>query len=131
MEEDKLLEERKEKVVKFFKENPSWIFYIILFLLIILGTYIRMQPLLDHGGRPGLWDVTTNDYTLGPDLDPFLFLRYAKTMISEGSLPQIDTMRNVPLSFDTTTELQMVSYMIVLTYKFVNLFGKKYIIMKR
>ncbi len=123
MEEDKLLQERKEKLVKFFKENPSWIFYLILVLLIILGVYIRIQPLLDHNGHPGLWDVTTNDYTLGPDLDPFLFLRYAKTMISDGSLPQMDTMRNVPLGFDTSTELQMVSYMIVLTYKFVNLFG--------
>jgi asparagine N-glycosylation enzyme membrane subunit Stt3 len=121
--EAKVLEERKKKIINFTRNNPSFIFYVILVFLIILGIYIRIQPLLDHNGTPGLWDITTKDYTLGPDLDPFLFLRYARTMIENGSLPQIDTMRNVPLFFDTTTELQMVSYMIVLTYKVVNLFG--------
>jgi len=121
--ESEIIEERKKKVINFFKKSPGLIFIIILFALLILGIYIRMLPLTDHGGNPGLWDITTNDYTLGPDLDPFLFLRYAKTMIETGSLPQIDSMRNVPLFFDTTTELQMVSYMIVLTYKIVNLFG--------
>jgi len=122
--ENEIIEERKRKVIDFFKKSPSWIFIIIILLaLLILGVYIRMLPLSDHGGNPGLWDITTNDYTLGPDLDPFLFLRYARTMIETGSLPQIDSMRNVPLFFDTTTELQMVSYMIVLTYKAANLFG--------
>jgi len=121
--ESEIVEERKKKVIDFFKKSPGWIFLIILLALLILGVYIRMLPLTDHNGKPGLWDITTNDYTLGPDLDPFLFLRYATTMINNGSLPQIDTMRNVPLFFDTTTELQMVSYMIVLTYKAVNLFG--------
>jgi len=127
-DEAKILESRKQKFIDFFKKSPSWLFLIILFALLILGVYIRMLPLMDHnpnaaGLQPGLWDTTTNDYTLGPDLDPFLFLRYARTVIENGSLPRIDTMRNVPLFFDTTTELQMVSYMIVLTYKAVNLFG--------
>ncbi len=121
--EDKIIEERKQKAVDYIKHNTGWIFIIILIALVILGVYIRYLPLTDHGGKPGLWDVTTNDYTLGPDLDPFLFLRYAKTMIDNGSLPKIDTMRNVPLGFDTTTELQMVSYFIVITYNFLNLFG--------
>ncbi len=115
---DRIIEERKEKVKNFFKSNPNRIFWFVLILLVILGIITRIQPLLDHGGRPGLWDVTTNDYTLGPDLDPFLFLKYAKTMISESGLPSIDIMRNVPLGFDTSTELQMVPYMIVLTYIF-------------
>ncbi|MBS3066054.1 hypothetical protein J4229_03360 [Candidatus Pacearchaeota archaeon] len=120
---DRIIEERKEKVKNFFKSNPNRIFWFVLILLVILGIITRIQPLLDHGGRPGLWDVTTNDYTLGPDLDPFLFLKYAKTMISESGLPSIDIMRNVPLGFDTSTELQMVPYMIVLTYKILNIFG--------
>ncbi len=123
--EDKIIEERKQKVVNFFKTNPSWIFYIILIALVIFGVYMRMQPMADHGGgTPGLWDVTTNDWTLGPDLDPFLFLRYAKEIIEHGWLPNMDAMRNVPLGFDPTEELQMVSYMIVLTYKALVLFGK-------
>ena len=71
--EDLIIENRKLKVVEFFKSKLFFAF--ILIILIILGSYIRYMPLTDHGGRPGLWDITTNDYTLGPDLDPFLFLR--------------------------------------------------------
>jgi hypothetical protein len=120
--EDRIIAERKEKIVKFVKTNPSLLFYAMLVLLVILGLYIRYLPLSDHGGHPGLWDITTNDYTLGPDLDPFLFLRYAQDMIN-GGLPAVDTMRFVPAGFDPSTELQMVAYMIVLTYKVTNLFG--------
>jgi len=124
MEEDKLIEERKEKVMNFFKNNPSWIFYIILIILVIFAINIRTLPMTDHGnGKPGLWDATTNDWTLGPDLDPFLFLRYAKEIVEHGSLPTMDAMRSVPLGFDPTGELQMVSYMIVLTYKALKLVG--------
>jgi len=125
MEDEEIIKQRKEKVVGFFKKNYNVLFAVILITLVILGVYIRYQPLSIHSetGKPGLWDATTNDYTLGPDLDPFLFLRYAKDMISTGSLPRMDLMRNVPIGFDTTRELQMVSYMIVLTYKVVNIFG--------
>ena len=117
-----LIEKRKEKVVNFFKTKSIWVVAILL-IAIILGVYIRYLPMTDHGGNPGLWDVTTNTWTLGPDLDPWLFYRYAKEMISPEGLPQIDTLRNVPLGFDNSKELQMVSYMIVLTYKFLNVFS--------
>ncbi|MCX6748496.1 MAG: hypothetical protein NT076_02730 [Candidatus Pacearchaeota archaeon] len=119
--EEGILEEREEKLKKLFVKKNLWVL-VILAIAIILGVYIRSLPLTDHNGKPGLWDVTTNDYTLGPDLDPFLFLRYAKEMIN-GSFSSIDVMRNVPLGFNTYGELQMVSYMIVLTYKLVNMFG--------
>jgi asparagine N-glycosylation enzyme membrane subunit Stt3 len=121
--EDTILKERKEKFINFFKNNNTWAFIIVLILLVALGFYIRNLPLSDHNGKPGLWDYTTNDYTLGPDLDPFLFLRYAKVIIANGSLPQVDLMRNVPLGFGTVGELPMVAHMIVYTYKLVNLFG--------
>lgn len=120
--EDEIIEVRKEKLKEIFLKRNLWVF-LVLIIVIILGVYIRYLPLSDHGGKPGLWDITTNDYTLGPDLDPWLFTRYAKTMIEQGSLPEIDIMRNVPLGFDTSGELQMVSYMIVLTYNLINLFG--------
>jgi len=123
MDGDKIIQERKNKIINFFKGNYSWVFYLLLIALIILTLYIRAMPFSDHNGKPGLWDSTLNDYTLGPDLDPFLFLRYGRTIIQNGSLPQIDNLRNVPLGFDTSTELQMVSYMIVLTYRILNLFG--------
>jgi len=119
--EEKLIEERKKRLKDFFIKKNYW-FLIILVIAVILGIYIRSMPMQDHGGKPGLWDITTNDWTLGPDLDPFLFLRYAKDMVN-GSFQKADMMRNVPLGFDTSTELQMVSYMIVLTYKIINFLG--------
>jgi asparagine N-glycosylation enzyme membrane subunit Stt3 len=120
--EEKLIEERKEKVKNFLKNKQIWVIGVLL-IAVVLGMYIRMLPMTDHNGHPGLWDITTNSWTLGPDLDPWLFERYAKMIVQQGDLPKLDSMRNVPLGFDTTTELQMVSYMIVLTYKIVNVFG--------
>ncbi len=72
---------------------------------------------------PYLIDETTGEYTLGPDLDPFLFLRYAKTIATEGSLPEIDTMRNVPLGFNTGIETRLLPYSIVYLYKFLSFFN--------
>ncbi len=117
-----IIEERKKKLAGFFKKNNLWVVGLLV-LALILGIYIRSLPMAVRNGNPGLWDITTNTWTLGPDLDPWLFTRYAKTMVDNGSLPRIDVMRNAPLGFDTTIELQMVSYMIVLTYKLVNFFG--------
>lgn len=127
MDEEKLIEERKKKLVGFFKTSQIWVI-LLLILLVGLGVYIRSLPMLDHnsqvpGNQPGLWDISTNNWTLGPDLDPWLFTRYAKTIVEDGNLPTQDNFRYVPKGFDTTTELQMVSYMIVLTYKIVNMFG--------
>jgi len=140
--DEEIIAERKKKVVAFFKKTNLWVLAFLVIAL-ILGIYIRSLPMSNHtgntipsitsfifhgdgfySGKPGLWDITTNDWTLGPDLDPWLFTRYAKTIVEQGSLPTIDTMRNSPLGFDTTVELQMVSYLIVLTHKVVNLFGQ-------
>lgn len=123
MEEDNLIEERKKRFLQLIKKEYIYV-SIVLIILIILGAYIRSIPMQTNSqtGKPGLWDFAKNEWTLGPDLDPWLFTRYAKTIITTGSLPKIDLMRNAPLGFDTTTELQMVSYMIVLTYKLVHPF---------
>ncbi|MEK6859498.1 MAG: STT3 domain-containing protein, partial [Nanoarchaeota archaeon] len=120
--EEKIIEERKKKALNIFKKNWVWV-GLFLVIAVMLGVYIRSLPLTDHGGNPGLWDITTNSWTLAPDLDPWLFERYAKLIVENGSLPRIDMMRNVPLGFDTTTELQMVSYMIVITHKIAGVFG--------
>src|SRR3989344_3095434 len=108
------LASRKKKLIHYFKEKQSWVF-VLLIIAIIFGVYMRSLPMMDRNagipsfthflfnplqvyeGRPGLWDITTNSYTLGPDLDPWLFLRVAKTIQEQGSVPAIDTMRNVPL----------------------------------
>ena len=94
-------------------------------IALILGVYIRSLPMKirPETGKPGLWDITTNNWCLGPDLDPWLFTRYAKTIVENGSLPKIDMMRYVPLGFDNSKELKMVSYFIVFNHKILKFFG--------
>ena len=122
MTQDKIIEQRKEKIISFLKQRKVWVLGFLI-IAIILGIYIRSMPLHDHGGKPGLWDITKNDYTLGPDLDPWLFTRYAKIIVEEGHLPRIDKMRYVPLGYDTSKGTRLLPYMIALTYYIVNLFG--------
>lgn len=116
------LENRNKRVTSFFK-NPKVIFPIILILLVVLGMYIRVLPMTAHGPTPGLWNHATNDWTLGPDLDPWSFVRQAKNIAQNGSLPQIDTFRNVPLGVDNSRETILLPYMIYGTYQVVNVFG--------
>ncbi|MAG02058.1 hypothetical protein CMI42_01870 [Candidatus Pacearchaeota archaeon] len=120
--DDEFINIRKDKVVKFFKNSQKWV-VVLLIIALIFGGYIRSLPMTDHGGRPGLWDITRNTWTLGPDLDPWLFLRNAKTIVEDGRLPEIDMMRNVPLGFDNSKESQLLPYMIVYTHKFFNIFS--------
>lgn len=116
------LEERKKKIISFLKKEYVWVIGILIIAL-ILGVYIRSMPMHDHGGGlPGLWDITTNAWTLGPDLDPWLFLRIAETIVNDGSAPAIDSMRNVPLGFDNTKETMLLPSMIAITYNFLNFF---------
>ena len=117
------LEERKEKIINFLKKPQVWVLGLLIIAL-ILGIYIRSMPMHDHGGgTPGLWDITTNTWTLGPDLDPWLFLRTANMIVTKGSIPEIDALRNVPLGFDNTKETMLLPYMIATTYYFFNFFG--------
>jgi asparagine N-glycosylation enzyme membrane subunit Stt3 len=120
--DDELLRQRKEKFKKFIKNKQWWVFGLLI-IAIILGVYIRSMPMYDHGGKPGLWDFTTDSWTLGPDLDPWLFYRNAKTIVEQGELPAIDMMRNVPRGFDNTMESQLLAYMIAWTYHGLNFFG--------
>lgn len=117
-----VVDERKKKALSFLKKPQVWV-GILLIVALILGVYIRSLPMQDRGGTPGLWDISRNDWTLGPDLDPWLFTRMAGEIVEHGSLPEVDTFRNVPVGFETSKETVLLPYMIAWTYKLVNLFG--------
>ncbi len=117
MEEDKLVKERSQKIVHYLKRNYNLVSYVFLAFIVFLAVKIRTSNL------SGLKDITTNSWTLGPDLDPFLFLRWAKHIIANGSLFAIDSMRNVPLGFDTRVELILHPYLIAWFHKIAVLFG--------
>jgi len=125
--DDRIIEERKKKIVDFLKKKKDWIIYIFLSLIVWLGVYIRTRPISK------LKDITNGAWTLGPDLDPFLFLRWAKYIAEHGKLFLIDKMRSVPLAeicsgemcrpINTAHEMKLLSYMIVWFHKFLSFFS--------
>lgn len=125
MNEAQLIEERKNKLLHFLKERVEVIVFALLIFIMGIATWIRIQPMRvnPNTGKPGLWDVSTNNWTLGPDLDPFLFLRWAKYIVENGSLYALDAMRSVPFGFSTKQELVLLPYLIAWFHKVASLFG--------
>ena len=103
-------------VLKFFRQKKVIysIVLILLLLILITGISIRVQNL------PLLKDSTTGEY-IPTALDPFYFLRLAETIINQGSLPEIDSMRYIPAKLGFTKEIGVPA--IVLLYKIANIFG--------
>ncbi len=110
---------RKEKAIKFFKTNYQWISYAVLAFIVYLTIKIRLSNLA------GLKDITTGTWTLGPDLDPFLFLRWAKYIVENGNLMIIDTLRYVPLGYNTSGEYLLLPYLIAWFHKLATIFGSE------
>jgi len=117
-EEDEL-EKRKRKIISFVKQKKDWIPYVVLSFIVFLTIYIRTRNI------PRLKDITDGSWMLGPDLDPFLFLRWAEHIVENGKLIVIDTMRNVPLGFNTAGDMKLLSYMIAWLYHFLSFFSKE------
>lgn len=111
------LERRKKKVFSMLKKQKDWFYYVILFIIAYIGIYIRTRNI------PLLKDVSTGTWTLGPDLDPFLFLRWAKYLIENGKFMALDMMRYVPLGYDTTREQKLVSFLIAGFHKIMAFFN--------
>ncbi|MBI2056944.1 hypothetical protein HYT91_01690, partial [Candidatus Pacearchaeota archaeon] len=50
------------------------------------------------------------------------FTRMAKLIVNDGAMPEIDTLRNVPLGFKTSEETVLLPYMIAWSYKLSKIF---------
>jgi asparagine N-glycosylation enzyme membrane subunit Stt3 len=117
MNEKQLFEERKKKVFSFLKEKIDWISYLFLAIIVFMGVRIRVLNV------PGLKNIATGGWSLGPDLDPFLFLRWAEYILEHGTLMAIDSMRYFPLGFNTAAEMKLLSYLIVWFHSFFSFFS--------
>lgn len=100
-----------------YNEKISYSFYPLLAWLIWLSIKLRTLNL------PRLKDITTGEWTLGPDLDPFLVLRWAKYIVAHGELMLLDNMRYIPLGFDTSGELVLWPYSLAWFHKLASIFG--------
>jgi len=119
VESNDIVEIRKQKIINFFK-NKSWAFYLIIGLILAALIYVNVD--IRSSNMSGLKDITTGNWTLGPDLDPFLFLRYAKYIVEHGSLMTNDTMRYVPFGYNTAGETMLLPYSIAWLYNIVKIF---------
>ncbi|MDP7521102.1 MAG: STT3 domain-containing protein [Candidatus Pacearchaeota archaeon] len=113
------LEKRKEKLADFLKQKKDWAYYLILSFIVYIGFYIRTRNI------PRLKDITTGTWTLGPDLDPFLFLRWAEHIVENGSLMIWDNIRYIPLGYNTAGEMKLLAYMIAWFHNFLSIFSKE------
>ncbi|MGB9708174.1 MAG: STT3 domain-containing protein [Candidatus Pacearchaeota archaeon] len=116
-------QENKPSKAKFninWKSTKLWfsvVTAVVLVAIIIFTIWARTQNI------PQLKDVTTGNYTLGPDLDPFLYLRHAKEIVN-GTLQEPDIMRAAPHGSANYAYVSLMPWAIVYLYKFLNLFWR-------
>ncbi|MBM3230121.1 hypothetical protein FJZ22_00490 [Candidatus Pacearchaeota archaeon] len=116
-DDTQLAQQRLRAVYTSLKTKTHFWVYGALAFLMYFAFWLRTRNL------PLLKDITTGGWALGPDLDPFLFLRWAEHIVANGSLFAQDVMRYVPLGFDTSKELLLLPYMIAWFHHFLAFFG--------
>lgn len=114
--DENLEHSNKEKAKGFMKYLPYIAFFCLL-LIIILSVYVRTSNI------DNLKDITTGNYTLGPDLDPFLYLRNAQEIVATGTVANPDMMWAAPLGSPSYAETSLMPWTIVGLYKFLNIFS--------
>ena len=104
-----------KEIFRKLKSNYMIIVWILLALIVVLGIFVRTSDI------SGLKDITTGDYTLGQDLDPFLYLRNAEAIIN-GTLTNPDMMWAAPLGAQPYAYRSLMPWTIVGLYKVLNIF---------
>ena len=92
-----------------------------LMVLVLLIALISITAMIRTSNINDLKDITTSDWTLGPDLDPFLYLRHANE-IANGTLQNPDMMRAAPLGSENYAYTNLMPWAIVLVWKIVSIF---------
>jgi len=99
-----------------YYEKWKLMFLPILIWLLITTAIVRTSNI------DGLVNAATGEPVLGPDLDPYLFLRNA-IEISEGrNMGQFDEMRAAPLGGPSYIKGNLMPWAIFYTYKIANIF---------
>src|SRR3989344_2255697 len=109
------LEKRKQKVFAYLKKDKNWIIWGIFVFIAWFGFWIRTRNL------SLLKDVTTGLY-IPADPDAFAIWRYAKYILENGQLMNIDYMRYYPWGFGNLVDFKFLSYLITYLYKFLHFF---------
>ena len=106
-----LLDKRKEKLIEILKNKKFIWVYLAIILIAVFGFNIRTNNVGVLGG-----------YLADPDAHAFY--RYAKYIVENGHMPEIDKLRYYPLGFQPQAEFGFLSYFIAYLYKFLYIFNK-------
>ena len=108
---DEKVKERLEKLKSIVLKRKTLIIFIVAFIIIFFGMYIRTLN----------WPYLEGKWLSDPDAH--LVLRYAQTVLNTGGLPAVDTMRYYPIGFPNPgREFGFMSYFVVYLYKFMSFF---------
>jgi asparagine N-glycosylation enzyme membrane subunit Stt3 len=102
------------RTIEFLKQKKVITTLVVIFLIAMLffSSWIRTTNI------PNLKDVTTGNYTLGPDLDPFLYLRVAHEIVDFGHMLNPDYMRYHGI----TPYYNIIPYSIAYLYQILSVF---------
>ena len=89
--------------------NFKYLEHSLVGMVVILALFVRTRNLINLEGK----------YLMG--LDPYLYLRLAREVLQQGSLPVIDVMRNPPFGFERGFDL--FPYFLAYWSKLLGLFG--------
>jgi asparagine N-glycosylation enzyme membrane subunit Stt3 len=103
-------------VLAYFKK------FKLMFIPIIIGLLLT-ATMARTINIPNLKDITTGNYTLGPDLDPFLYLRHAEEILA-GKLQNPDMMRQAPLGTENYAYENLMPWAIVFFYRLISIFSQ-------
>jgi asparagine N-glycosylation enzyme membrane subunit Stt3 len=118
---------------------PLWIFLAAMLIISgILAFYNKKRlmflpvmiwllwttALVRTSNMPLLKNAATGEWELGPDLDPYLFLRNAEEIIEGKNFGELDEMRYAPLGAPKYIHGNIMPWSIVGVYKLINLFGE-------
>src|SRR3989344_5396503 len=110
-----VIQQRKAYLVDVFKKHKNKFVWVLLLVIILVGMNIRSQNF------ELLKDATTGDY-ISAELDSTLFLRYAEYIVAHKWLPDVDTMRFVPVGADLSVIGTFTSYFVAYLYYSMHLF---------
>lgn len=100
-----------------YYEKYKLMFIPILIWLLLTTAVVRTSNI------EGLKNEATGDWTLGPDLDPYLFLRNAIEINEGKNLGTLDMMRYAPLGAGSTAHSSLMPRAILSVYGIVGIFS--------
>ncbi|MBR9678765.1 MAG: hypothetical protein GON13_00675 [Nanoarchaeota archaeon] len=101
------LDSEKIDVVKFFKKNSYLLTILAILLIASLSFHVRTQNI------PNLGDKVLA-------LDPWVFYRYALSVVETGTVPEIDYMRNFPIGYRTDKDSMILPFTMAYAYNFLS-----------